>query len=457
MIGANKKKSDFATPYTVSNALTKGGAAVKLSALIMGLGNIAHKQIIKGLIFLAIEIGYIMFMVNAGAYYLSMLPSLGWRKQEEVFNEQKQIYEYVQGDNSVLLLLYGVATIAITLLFIYMWAENLRSAYMAECLAKEGKEINSFGKDVKSLFDKNLYKTLMFLPLMGILIFTVLPLLFMIPMAFTNYSTINKHLTLFDWVGLANFKTVLGLGGKIGKTFWRVLGWTIVWAVCATFLCNFLGLILAVVINRKETKCKAFWRTCFVISIAVPQFVSLLVMRQMLQEHGAINNLLMEWGLIQNPLPFWTNTMWARVSVILINCWVGIPYTMLQVTGVLQNVPAELYEAAKIDGANAAQIFRKITLPYIMFIMGPYIITQFTGNINNFNVIYLLSAGKPTPVGETAGKTDLLVTWLYKLTVDYQYYNIGAVIGILTFVVLSIVALVTYRNTKAYKDEEGFM
>ena len=144
-------------------------------------------------------------------------------------------------------------------------------------------------------------------------------------------------------------------------------------------------------------------------------------------------------------------------SVILINCWVGIPYTMLQVTGVLQNVPAELYEAAKIDGANAAQIFRKITLPYIMFIMGPYIITQFTGNINNFNVIYLLSAGKPTPVGETAGKTDLLVTWLYKLTVDYQYYNIGAVIGILTFVVLSIVALVTYRNTKAYKDEEGFM
>ena len=294
MIGANKKKSDFATPYTVSNALTKGGAAVKLSALIMGLGNIAHKQIIKGLIFLAIEIGYIMFMVNAGAYYLSMLPSLGWRKQEEVFNKQKQIYEYVQGDNSVLLLLYGVATIAITLLFIYMWAENLRSAYMAECLAKEGKEINSFGKDVKSLFDKNLYKTLMFLPLMGILIFTVLPLLFMIPMAFTNYSTINKHLTLFDWVGLANFKTVLGLGGKIGKTFWRVLGWTIVWAVCATFLCNFLGLILAIVINRKETKCKAFWRTCFVISIAVPQFVSLLVMRQMLQEHGAINNLLME-------------------------------------------------------------------------------------------------------------------------------------------------------------------
>lgn len=190
MIGANKKEkvSEFATPYTVGNALTKGGATVKLSALVMGLANMAHKQIIKGLIFLAIEIAYIAYMVCAGVYYISMLPSLGWRKQEEVFNEQKQIYEYIAGDQSVLLLLYGVITIAITVLFIYMWCENLKSGYKAECLSKAGKEINSFGKDVKDLFDKNLHKTLMFLPLMGIFIFTVLPLLFMIPMAFTNYS-----------------------------------------------------------------------------------------------------------------------------------------------------------------------------------------------------------------------------------------------------------------------------
>jgi len=318
MIGANKKKktSEFATPYTVKNALTKGGVTVKLSALIMGLGNIAHKQIIKGLIFLAMEIAYIVFMVTNGVYCLFMLPSLGWREQEEVFNEQKQIYEYVDGDHSVLILLYGVATILITAAFIYMWTENLKSAYKAECLAKAGKEINSFGADVKDLFDKNLHKTLMFLPLMGILIFTILPLLFMIPMAFTNYSVKGDHLVLFDWTGFSAFKQVLGLGGTLGKTFWRVLGWTICWAVFATFLCNFLGLILAIVINRKETHCKAFWRTCFVVSIAVPQFVSLLVMRQLFQQQGAINNLLLEWGWIDNPLPFWTNTMWARVSVV---------------------------------------------------------------------------------------------------------------------------------------------
>lgn len=451
-----KKVSDFATPYTVTNAITKGGLFTKLTMLIMGLGNIAHKQVIKGLLFLAIEVAYIVFMATNGVYYLSMLPSLGDREQQEIFNEAKQIYEYIPGDRSVLLLLYGVATIFITLMFIFMWRESLKSAYKAECLAKQGRHVNSFGQDCRSLLDKNLHKTLLFFPVLGILIFTVLPLLFMIPMAFTDYSDINQKLVLFDWVGLDNFKTVLGLGGKLGKTFWSVLGWTLIWAIFATFLNFFFGMILAIVINRKGTRFKGFWRTCFVISIAVPQFVSLLVVRTMLQQQGAVNNLLLELGWIDNPLPFWTNSTWARVSVIVINCWIGIPYSMLQVTGILQNVPAELYEAAKIDGANPIQIFFKITLPYIMFIMGPYIITQFTGNINNFNVIYLLSAGNPTPVGSTAGKTDLLVTWLYKLTVDFQYNNLGAVIGILTFIVLSIVALVTYRNTASYKDEEGF-
>lgn len=110
-----------------------------------------------------------------------------------------------------------------------------------------------------------------------------------------------------------------------------------------------------------------------------------------------------------------------------------------------------------MDGANAFVTFFKITLPYMLFVTTPYLITTFTGNINNFNIIYLLSGGGPTiNPGDTAGKTDLLVTWLYKLTVDKQYYNIGAVIGILTFVVLAIISLVTYRNTGSYKNEEEF-
>ena len=457
-VDMKKKKAgkDFQTPYTLTNAVVKGNIITKLSLLIMGLGNICHKQIIKGLMFLAIEAGYILFMIKSGIYNLSMLPSLGTQEQVEVWNEKKGIYEYMAGDNSLLILLYGVATVFLTIAFIIAWKESVKSSYKAEVLAKKGKHLNTFNEDIKSLFDQNLHKLLLSLPLTGVLAFTVLPLVFMITMAFTNYSKQDDHLVLFDWVGLTNFKKVLNMQDAIGQTFWSVLGWTIIWAIFATFLNYIFGMILAIVINRKETHAKGFWRFCFILSIAVPQFVSLLIMRTMLNESGAVNVLLKNAGIINKSLPFWTDATWARVTVIVINLWVGIPYTMMQVTGILKNIPAELYEAAKIDGATSVQTFFKITLPYMLFVTTPYLITTFTGNINNFNVIFLLSGGNPTPVGKTAGKTDLLVTWLYKLTVDKQFFNLGAVIGIMTFIVLAIVALVTYRNSGSYKDEEGF-
>lgn len=452
-----KKGKEFQTPYTVKNALVKGNVVTKLSMLILGLGNIVHKQIVKGLMFLAIEAAYLYYMISYGFYSLSMLPSLGWLEQEKVWNEKKMIYEYVAGHQSRLILLYGVATLFITFLFIIVWRDAVKSSYKSEVLAKSGKHLNTFKEDFKSLFNQNLHKLLLALPLVGILVFTILPLVYNITMAFTNYSKTGEKLVLFDWVGFETFGKILNIKDSIGSQFYSVLGWTLIWAILATGLNYIFGMILAIVINRKETKAKAFWRFCFVLSIAVPQFVSLLIMRSMLQQNGIVNTLLLKYGIIDNALPFLSNAIWARATVIIINLWVGIPYTLLQVTGILQNIPAELYEAAKIDGANAVQTFFKITLPYMLFVMTPYLITQFTGNINNFNVIFLLSGGNPTGVGDTAGKTDLLVTWLYKLTVEKNYYNLGAVIGIMTFVVLAIVALVTYRNTNSYKDEEGFM
>ncbi len=454
--GKKKRGKDFATPYTLGAAVKKGDFATKLSFVICGAGNIIYRQFIKGFLFLAIEIAYIWFMIKSGFYNLSMLPSLGWLEQEEIWNESKGIYEYVAGHNSVLILLYGVLTIFITFMFILVWKSAVKSAYKAQCLTKEGKHVNSFMDDVKDLFNGNLQNLLMSVPLAGIISFTVLPLIFMISMAFTSYSKLDNHLVLFDWVGLDNFKKVLSFKDAIGQQFWSVLGWTLIWAIFATGLNYILGMILAIVINRKGTRFKGFWRFCFILSIAVPQFVTLLIMRTMLNQEGAVNVLLKSIGLIDESLPFFTDATWARVTVIVINLWVGIPYTLIQATGILQNIPAELYESARVDGANAFVTFFKITLPYMMFVMTPYLITQFTGNVNNFNVIYLLSAGAPTPVGNSAGKTDLLVTWLYKLTVDQQYFNLGAVIGIMTFIVLAIVALVTYRNTASYKDEEGF-
>ena len=423
---------------TVLNALKNGDLFTRLSAVFMGAGMLGHRQIVKGALVLLLEVAFLVFMATSGLHNLGMLPSLGTEAQGEVWNEAKQIYEYTAGDNSQQILLAGVVTCFVIVGFVALWILQMRHSYKLQKLVEDGKEVPTLREDIKNLFNGNLHITLMTLPCIGILIFNVVPLVYMISMAFTTYSKEGEHLILFDWDGINQFLRVLNMNGNIGRQFWHVLGWTIVWAIFATFLNYILGMVLAMVINRKDTKGKAFWRFCFVLSIAVPQFVTLMIMNIMLQPSGAINVLL------QN-------------AIIVINLWVGIPYTMLQVTGILQNIPGELYEAARMDGAGPVKVFFKITLPYMLFVTTPYLIASFVGNINNFNIIYLLSGGGPTMVGDTAGQTDLLVTWLYKLTIDQQYYNLGAVIGIMTFVILTIVTLVTYRNSSSYKNEEAFM
>lgn len=441
------------------NAVREGGLETKLSMFLMGFGNMVHGQKVKGLLYLAVEVIYLVFMAVNGVGFLRMLGSLGSEPQKEIWDEASQVYLYTKGDQSVLILLYGVATVLLTIFMVCMWRGALRSAYKAECLDKAGKHVNNFAEDLRSLLHENLYRLFMTPPMAFIFMFTILPLIFMICMAFTNYSRLDNHLMLFDWVGLDNFKALFDNSSILGSTFWSVLGWTLIWAFFATFSNYIFGMILSLMINRKGTRAKGFWRFCFVLSCAVPMFVSLLIMRTMLQPNGAVNVLLRNLGWIAQDasLPFFTDPTWARVTVIVINIWVGVPYTLLQLTGVLQNIPGELYEAAKVDGANVFQTFTKITLPYMLYVTTPYLIVTFTGNVNNFNVIYLLSGGDPiTDLSSTAGKTDLLVTWLYKLTIDKQYYNIGAVIGILTFVILAIGALITYRNSKSYKEEGGF-
>ena len=462
LLNSAAAKSKTGNAGSLGSALKNGGPLVWLSCLVMGLSNIIAGQFIKGLLFLLIEVAGILFLVTkeGGLHWLSMLPSLGDRPMQEVWNEDLGIYEYIMGDQSNLILLYGVASICVIVALILFWQASVRSGYQALCLKREGKHVPSFVEDVKSLLDGNVHKLLMTPPFLCLLIFTIIPLLYMMCMAFTNYSKVNDHLVLFDWVGIKNFISIFDSGSAVGKQFWDVLAWTLVWAFFATFLNFFLGTIMAMIINRKTIKLKGLWRGILSLTIAVPQFVSLMVIRNMFLERGIVNQMLQNWGIldgkINETLPFLTNATWARVLVIIVNLWVGIPYTIMQVTGILKNIPAEQYEAARIDGANAFQQFRKITLPYMIFVMTPYLITQFTGNINNFNVIYLFTRGDPVGVGNSAGDTDLLVTWLYKLSVDQQKYDMAAVVGIFTFIVLSVVSLVTYRSSGSYKDEEGF-
>lgn len=437
---------------------SKGDLWSKLSLIIMGAGNLRRGQIVKGLLFLLSEVGFFIYALTGGVTALGNMYTLGTNTQGWVYDEALGIDVLTEGDNSMLLLLWGVVALFVLVLFIITWRANLKSAMEVQRFAEQGKKIPGIRDDVSTYFDRKLNRTLLTLPMVGIIAFTVLPLVYMILVAFTNYD--NGHQppgSLFNWVGLDNFRVILSSGSTISKTFWPLLGWTITWAVFATGLNYIGGILLAMLINRKSVKFKGLWRTIFVMSIAIPSFVSLLVMKTMLQPEGAVNVLLKEWGWINDSIPFLTNATLAKITIIIVNLWIGIPYTMLITSGILLNIPAELYEAARVDGANVRVIFRKITFPYVLFVTTPYLITQFIGNINNFNVIYLLSGGGPNSLDYyQAGKTDLLVTWLYKLTVNSKDYSYASTIGILVFVISAVFSLMTYRRTSAYNNEEGF-
>lgn len=449
-----------------------GDWKTKLSFLIMGFGSLARGQILRGLLFLVFEVVFIGYMILAGGYWLSMLPSLGKVGPSEEYNEILDAYYTVYNDNSFKILLYGVLTIFFIIAFIYTWRVNVRQNKLAEQILKSGKKLKSGKDDLRSMVDDKFHATLLALPLTGILIFTVMPIVFMILVAFTNYDGAHDgyYSNLFTWVGLDNFNTMLNWnvakgGGSVqsyAATFGEILSWTLIWAFFATFTNYFLGMFVAMAINKKGINLKKLWRTVLVMTIAIPQFISLLYVSKMFAKNGIINGFLMSMGWITEALPFWDDPTWARVTVILINIWIGIPHLMLITTGILMNIPADLYESARIDGANPWQQYTKITLPYMLFVTGPYLLTSFTGNMNNFNVIYLLTGGAPTnpaasSAAGTVGYTDLLITWLFKITqgAESQYY-LASVVGILVFVVVALISVVVYNLLPSIKNEEDF-
>ncbi len=438
----------------IGTTFAQGDWKTRVSYVILGFGPLLRGQIVKGAAFLLSEILFIWYMAACGCRYLSKFTTLGTVETQKVGRTT------VYGDNSFLILLFGLLTIILIAAFILLWRMNIRENKKEQDLLRAGKQLPSNKKVLGSLLAENFDKTLLALPTLGIFIFTVLPIIFMICVAFTNYDKNHQSPTnLFTWVGLENFKALFSFGTNgFGSTFITVLVWTLIWAFFATFLDYFLGMAVAILINKKGIRFKKLWRTILVMTIAVPQFVSLLYITKMFAADGLVNGFLMKMGWIDTAIPFWTNPTLAKVMIIVVNIWVGIPYMMLISTGLLMNIPAELYESARIDGANSFQMFRKITLPYMLFVTGPFLLTQFTGNLNNFNVIYLLTQGKPqsTALTGNAGRTDLLVTWLYKMTVNDTNYKMAAVIGIMVFIVTAVISLAVYNMLPSVKDEEGF-
>ncbi len=451
--------------YGLYEALRYGNYKVKLSTIIFGFGCLSYKQIWRGILLLLYEIVFICYMIFFGGGYIAKLGTLG-----TVETTKTPSGFTIVGDNSFNIMLYSVMTIVIILLTFVVWTMSIKLAYDSQKNFAIAKRLKTAKDDVNGFLNENFHYTLLSIPTILLVLFTVIPLIFMILVGFTNYNATHMPPNkLFTWVGFDNFNTLLsgrGLGGgdlaNFSYAFWKILAWTFLWAIIATFTNFFLGMILALMINKKGIKLKKFWRTALVVVIAVPQFISLLLMSKMLTNDGIINVVLESIFHLKSPAVEWLmHPTEAKIAIILVNLWIGIPYTVLSATGILMNIPSDLYEASRIDGANAYKMFAKITLPYTMFVMGPSLITTFTGNLNNFNIIFLLTGGTvgfgdSRLVSAKAGDTDLLITWLYKLTVNENYYDIGSVIGIILFIIIAFISLIVYSRIGSNKNEEDF-
>ena len=453
----------------------KGDVFVKLSLVWMGAGYFKRKQYIKALLMTLFEVLILYYTFAFAMDYVPKFGTLGTVQQESVFNMVTMQNEFNDYDHSFLILLFSLFSFVVWAIGIVVWLRNIIHVYELQKRAEKNLHINTFREDIAEYKNHKFHITLLTLPVLGILFFTVIPLLVLILVAFTNYD--QQHMppsALFTWTGLTNFKNLFGMGGMtitFGYAFGRILIWTLVWAFFATLTTYIGGILLSLLINSKKTKLPKMWRTLFVVTIAVPQFVSLLLVRNFFADNGIVNTIcanigltgwLRDVGLIRTSyIPFLSAPGWAHVMIILINIWVGVPYQMLIATGVLMDIPSEQLESARIDGATPAQVFRHITMPYMLFVTGPALVTDFVKNINNFNVIYLLTESVFTTTNQAlansqAKEVDLLVTWLFRLTQDNYNYKMASAIGIMVFIICAIFTLFTFNKMIKGDREEAF-
>ena len=456
-------------------AFAKGDIWVKLSAVIMGAGYFARKQIINGILITLVQVGFIVLTMMFSTPALAKFSTLGTVQLEQTFDPLTLQQTTNNYDNSFTILLSSVISLFTILVFVLIYIHNIKAVYGLQKKKEAGEHINTFKEDIKSLFQERFHITLLSLPTIGVIAMNIIPILVLIAVAFTNYD--QKHMppaALFTWVGFKNFQTLFtsSITVTFGYAFRKILGWTLLWAVLATATTFLGGILLAKALVSKTTKLPGVWRVLFIIAIAVPQFVTLLLVRNFFADSGIVNTIcanagitdfLKRIGLVGEHLtyiPFLTNPHWAKFMIVIINIWVGVPYQMLIATGVLMNIPEDQIESAKIDGATNFQVFWKITMPYILFIQGPALITDFVKNINNFNVIYLLTqdvyvTSNQKLANSSATEVDLLVTWLFRLTNENYNYKMASVIGIMVFLICAAFTLVSFSKlVKGDKEEQ---
>ncbi|MGL4997379.1 MAG: carbohydrate ABC transporter permease [Cetobacterium sp.] len=423
---------------------SKAKSSMLMSALMMGLGQSYNKFFLKGLLLFSVEI---IFFLNLGTIIprIKGLITLGE-------NPQKMVnFKVVQGDHSIFMMVDGAITLILLLAFIGLYIFNILDAKKCSMIPNEKQK--KFKDYIYDIYDKNFIKLMLIPGALAVVFFVVLPIFITVLVAFTNYSSPNNipPRNLVGWVGFTNFINIFKLS-IWSKTFIKLGIWTMIWAVSSTILNYGCGLILALLTSRNDVKFKKLWRTIYILPYAIPAFVSLLVFRLMFSGVGPINNMITSMGL--EKLPFFTDSTFAKVMLLLINTWLGAPYFMILISGALTNIDLAMYEAAEIDGATKWQQFTEITMPVLLLQTAPVLILSFAFNFNNFSAVYLLTGGGPiNSEYRYAGSTDILITWVYKLTKEQSQYNIAAVISIILFIFIASISTWNFMRSKSFKEE----
>ncbi len=428
-------------------SLRKSSFPVKASALIMGSGQLMYKQWVKGLLYLLVFAATVVYMILMGAEDIVGFFTLG--------TEEADPWLGTSGDDSVIMLLRGLLAFFIIIAFFAVHFSNIRDILEIDKKVRAGKPVPGFVKSVSIFMDRKFYIVALILPVAGVLVFNVLPIVFMILIAFTNYGGDTVPPKLVDWIGFGNFVKILSLS-DIKSTFFKILAWNILWAVLSTFINYFGGLFLALLLNKKCVKGKAFWRAFPILAYAVPGFITMLAFKFMFSYGGPINYYITSAGGSAVGFLDIDAGIKAKLIGLFVNAWISIPTSMLLATGILSNMNTDLYEAASIDGASKWKQFIKITLPFVIFSTTPVLITSFIGNFNNFGIFYFLRGGLYMDGYFLASDTDLLINWLYNLSIDNNYYGIGAAVSLIIFIITSIFSLTVYVRSSAYRREDTF-
>lgn len=418
-----------------------------LLSIVPGLGQFYNRQILKGILFLGVFVLFVFELNNFGIQALNELLTLGTTPMQ---------------DHSLFMMIRGTLQILVTLIFLIFYAYNIYDAKVVASHWNTGLKVNQSLSDLLTNVYKNGFPYLLIVPAYLAMIFAIIfPVLVTIFMAFVDYSIMNMPpAKLLNWVGLKNFFNIFTLS-TFRDAFTSVFTWTLIWTICATTLQIVLGVFTAVIANQPFIKGKRIFGVIFLLPWAVPAFITIMSFSNMFNDSvGAINTQVIPF--INNFIPFidigriaWkTDPYWTKVAIILIQGWLGFPYIYVMTTSILQAIPEDLYEAAKIDGAGAIRRFRDITLPTVLAVAAPVFVTQYTGNFNNFSMIYLFNDGGPGSAGGGAGQTDILISWIFKLTTNNspQYSLAAALTIIVSFIVIGT-TLIVFKRTNAFNME----